>query len=272
MSSSAKSFTYTLVASVVTFGLMSALVTRSSVTKGPGMASFAAAEEPVKKKLPLKYIYLSFDDGPLHGSERIDSIVKAERIKISVFLVGRQLQVSKQLGEYVKMYEENPFVESYNHSYSHANSHYQSYYKDPVQVLNDIIKNEEALKLHFKIVRLPGRNIWRVGNRKRDDGNSGAAAADTLAAHGYTLYGWDLEWRHDPKTGKPTQTADSIARAVESRLEAGGTFTKDHIVLLIHDEMFREELAGNELYQLIRKLRSHENYVFEHLRFYPTKP
>jgi len=48
-------------------------------------------------------------------------------------------------------------------------------------------------------------------------------------------------------------------------------YDKDHIVVLIHDEMFRKKWEESELKQLIDKLRGHENYVFEHIRFYPDK-
>ena len=91
----------------------------------------------------IKYIYLTFDDGPLNGSENIDSVVLAERLKISVFLVGEHAAASKQMGTYYKMYEQNPFVEAYNHSFTHANNKYALFYSNPQNVLADIQKNEQ---------------------------------------------------------------------------------------------------------------------------------
>ena len=42
--------------------------------------------------MPQKqYVYLTFDDGPLDGSQNIDSIILAEKIKISVFLIGSEV-------------------------------------------------------------------------------------------------------------------------------------------------------------------------------------
>jgi peptidoglycan/xylan/chitin deacetylase (PgdA/CDA1 family) len=221
--------------------------------------------------LPPRYIYLSFDDGPLNGSENIDSVILAERLKISVFLVGEHTERSKLLGNYYKLYEQNPFVEAYNHSFSHANGRYELYYSNPQNVLNDIQKNEQLLNLRYKIVRLPGRNMWRIGGRKKDDEISGSAAADLLARNGYKLFGWDIEWQHNSKDGTPVQSVDEMAKEIETRLESGNTFTKDHIVVLIHDEMFRKKWEESELKQLIDKLRVHENYIFEHMRFYPEK-
>ncbi|HEX7903938.1 MAG TPA: polysaccharide deacetylase family protein [Chitinophagaceae bacterium] len=233
--------------------------------------SFRTGSADYHAKESLKYIYLTFDDGPLNGSENIDSIILAERLKVSVFLVGEHAEKSKQLGTYFSMYEQNPFVESYNHSYTHANDKYTLFYSNPQNVLADIQKNEKLLSLKYKIVRLPGRNMWRIGGRKRDDEVSGASSADLLAKSGYKLYGWDIEWQHNAKDGTPIQSVDEMTREIETRLENGNTFTKGHIVVLIHDEMFQKKWEESELKQLIDKLRVHENYVFEHIRFYPDK-
>ncbi len=221
------------------------------------------------QSVPIKYIYLTFDDGPLNGSENIDSVILAERLKISVFLVGEHAELSKQLGTYYKLYEQNPFVESYNHSFTHANDRYLQFYSNPQNVLADIQKNEQTLQLRYKVVRLPGRNIWRIGSRKKDDGVSGSAAADLLAKNGYKLYGWDLEWQHHPKDGTPIQSVNEMEKEIETRLQSGNSFTKDHIVILLHDEMFQKKWEESELKELIDLLRTHENFVFEHIRFYP---
>lgn len=219
----------------------------------------------------LKYIYLTFDDGPLNGSENIDSVILAEHLKISVFLIGEQAEESKRLGSYYKLYEQNPFVEVYNHTYTHANDKYALFYSNPPYVLADVQKNERLLNLRYKIVRLPGRNSWRINDRKKDDGMIGSAAADLLAKNGYKLYGWDIEWQHHSRSGAPVQSVDVMVKEIESRLENGSTFTKNHIVVLIHDEMFQKKWEESELKQLIDKLRTHENYVFEHIRYYPDE-
>lgn len=219
----------------------------------------------------LKYIYLTFDDGPLNGSENIDSVILAERLKISVFIIGEHAEERKRLGNYYKLYEQNPFVEVYNHTYSHANDKYALFYGNPQNVIADIQKNERLLNLHYKIVRLPGRNIWRIDGRKKDDGVMGSAAADLLANNGYKLYGWDIEWQHHSRGGAPVQSVDVMVKEIESRLESGNTFTKNHIVVLLHDEMFQKKWEESELRQLINRLRTHENYIFEHIRYYPDK-
>ena len=217
-----------------------------------------------------KFIYLSFDDGPLNGTENIDSVILAEKLKISVFIIGANAEKSKRLGQYYKMYEENPYVESYNHTYTHGSNKYKKFYRHPEKVLADVEQNEQTLKLKYKIVRLPGRNMWRLDGRKRDDMKSGSAAADLLAQHGYKVVGWDLEWEH-AKNGAPIQSVEQIENEIINRLEQGDTFTRNHIVILLHDEMFQKRWEESELKQLIDRLRNHENLSFEHMRLYPDK-
>lgn len=215
-----------------------------------------------------KYVYLTFDDGPLAGSENIDRIVRAEQIKITVFVVGKAMETSKRLQEYFSLYEKNPYIEVYNHSFSHANNHYAQYYKNPQGVLDDIIKNETQLRLQQKIVRLPGANLWRVGTRKRGGGKKYGPTADLLAAKGYTLVGWDLEWEHNSKTGAPVQSVAAMAEQIATLFETKKLFTPGHLVLLLHDEMFRKNWEENELKQLIAALKQ-KGYILEHLRHYP---
>jgi peptidoglycan/xylan/chitin deacetylase (PgdA/CDA1 family) len=223
-----------------------------------------------KTFIDRQYIYLSFDDGPLNGTENIDSVILAEKLKISVFIIGKNVEESKGLGVYYKLYEENPYVEAYNHTYTHANDKYRKFYRHPDKVLTDVQENERILKLKYKIVRLPGRNMWRLGGRKKDDLKSGSSAADLLAQNGFKVFGWDIEWQHH-KDGSPVQSVERMEQDIINLLNNGNTFTRGHIVILLHDEMFQKKWEESELKQLIDRLRKHENYVFEHLRLYPEK-
>lgn len=231
---------------------------------------------PVQKRINLtkktqqqNIVYLTFDDGPLNGSENIDSVVLAEKLKVSVFLVGAHVQKSRTMENYCKFYTENPFIDEYNHSYTHANDRYQQFYSNTKAVVADVEKNQLFLKLQYKIVRLPGRNMWRVGGRTKDDVKSGSAAADLLAARGYKVIGWDLEWMHNPKTAAPVQTVDEIEHEIENKLKQGETFTPGNIVILLHDEMFQKKWQESELRLLMERLRE-KGYVFEQIRFYPS--
>lgn len=218
-----------------------------------------------------RYIYLTFDDGPLNGSQNINEVALSEQIKINVFVVGMYMEHSKILQEYFKLYEENPFIEIYNHSFSHANENYNSYYKNVQGVLDDILKNEMEYKLNYKIVRLPGRNMWRIGNRKRDDINSGSEAADSLASIGYKLFGWDIQWEHDLENGDPIQSADEMLNKIDYLFDHDKSFTSGHVVVLMHDEMFKKNWEETELRTLVQKIKLKGNYSFEHVKDYPSE-
>jgi len=131
------------------------------------------------------------------------------------------------------------------------------------------LKNQSTLKLQDKIVRLPGRNMWRLDGKSKNDGASGVQTADGLAKLGYKVIGWDLEWAHHAKDGTPVQSVQAIYKQIVNQLESNKTFTKNNIVVLIHDEMFQNKWEESELKQLVDLLRKHYNYIFEQIKFYP---
>jgi len=236
--------------------------------KTPSKRSFSK-QKTIKNKNDKKYIYLTFDDGPLNGSEYIDSVVLAEKIKISVFLVGEHVTMNRTMDNYFKYYEMNPYIDEYNHSYSHANNHYEKFYSNTDLAVSDILKNNQMLKFLYKIVRLPGRNMWRIDGRKKDDVENGSKTADKLQQLGYKVVGWDLEWEHNATAGIPVQSVNEMYNEICRRAESNSTFTPNNVVLLLHDEMFQKKWEESELKQLIDKLRQNKNFEFEQMRFYP---
>ena len=226
------------------------------------------------QKAPLKqqdkcYVYLTFDDGPLNGSENINDIILKEKIKISVFMVGEHVIKDKQMDTYAKYYDQNPYIDEYNHSFTHANNHYEAFYNDVDKSVKDIQYNQTLLKLPYKIVRLPGRNMWRLGGRAKNDVTNGVQTADQLAALGYKVVGWDVEWQHRPADGTPIQTVNEMYNSVQKLCTSDKTFTQNNVVMLIHDEMFQKSWEESELKQLIDLLRANPAYTFEQMRFYP---
>lgn len=214
-------------------------------------------------------IYLTFDDGPLNGSENINDIILKEKIKISVFMVGEHVIKNKQMDTYAKYYDQNPYIDEYNHSFTHANDHYEEFYNNAKKSVNDILYNQTLLKLPYKIVRLPGRNMWRLDGKSKNDVANGIQTADQLAKLGYKVFGWDLEWQHHANDGTPIQSVSEMSKSIGTLCHSGNTFTKNNVVVLIHDEMFQKSWEESELKQLIDLLRANPNYVFEQMRFYP---
>ena len=230
--------------------------------------TLAAQEKPKEPSLPTRTIYLTFDDGPLEGSEDVDEAVRREKTKINVFVVGLNTQYSKRLQKYLLLYEANSWIEVGNHSFSHAHDDYFAFYKNPETVLQDFLKNEKTLHLPNKLARLPGRNMWRLKDRHVDDVKSGSKTADILFTNGFKVFGWDLEWRHDPKSGVPIQTVGDMIDLIEKYFSEKRTVTENHLVILCHDEMFRKSWEESELKQLIDKLRT-KGFNFGHLSEYP---
>jgi peptidoglycan/xylan/chitin deacetylase (PgdA/CDA1 family) len=224
-----------------------------------------------ESSLPQKqYVYLTFDDGPLDGSQNIDSIILAEKIKISVFLIGSEVDGDRDMETYFKYYEDNPYIDEYNHSFTHGNDQYSLFYSNPHKATEDFLKNQKFLKIQYKIIRMPACNTWRFNNRKQDDCETNAVAtADSLAARGFKVYGWDVEWQHHEEDGTPVQSVDEMYRQIMQLLNTSKTFTKNNIVILLHDEMFQRRWEETDLKQLIDRLRKDKNIVFEQMRFYP---
>ena len=217
-----------------------------------------------------QYVYLTFDDGPLDGSQNIDSIILAEKIKISVFLIGSEVDGDRDMETYFKYYEENPYIDEYNHSFTHGNDQYNLFYSNPHKATEDFLKNQKFLKIQYKIIRMPACNTWRFNNKKQNDCETNAVAtADSLAARGFKIYGWDVEWQHHDEDGTPVQSVDEMYRQIMQLLNTNKTFTKNNIVILLHDEMFQRRWEETDLKQLIDRLRKDKNIVFEQLRFYP---
>lgn len=217
---------------------------------------------------PLKYIYLTIDDGPLNGSKYIDSIISNHQIKTNLFVVGNAINGSSRFLKYYKMFQENPYIEIYNHSYSHANNRYLDFYKNPELVLADFEKSQTEFSIVHKIARLPGRNLWQIGERKKNYSQTGFTSAELLSEKGYKIYGWDVEWTYNPKDYTPKKSVDKLIEEIENSYNTCKTFTPNHVVLLMHDQMFAKINDDNNLGKLISKLEEH-NFIFEHLSSYP---
>lgn len=216
----------------------------------------------------LKYIYLTIDDAPLNGSKYIDSVILSQKIKTNLFIVGNSIDGSNRFLRYYKMFQENPYVEIYNHSYSHANNRYIDFYKNPELVLQDFEKNQTEFNIRHKIARLPGRNLWQIGEKKKNYKQTGSTSAELLAKNGYKIYGWDVEWTYNAKDYSPQKNVDELIKEIEASYNSSKTFTPKHVVLLMHDQMFAKVNEKNNLRELISKLKKHD-FVFEYLSSYP---
>lgn len=215
-------------------------------------------------------IYLTFDDGPSSGSRLVNELSQRDSLRINVFLIGRNVCLTDKNRSLFRDYQVNPLVELGNHSYTHAERHYEKYFESPAEVLADFDRNRDSLKLENNFARLPGRNFFRIDSLTRNDISSGAEAADTLATKGYTLFGWDLEWRRRPARGFGLHSGKEMLEIVDKMLETKKTFVPGNLIILLHDSELRDQHFMNELEDFIQRARAEGKYRFENLSAYPS--
>jgi peptidoglycan/xylan/chitin deacetylase (PgdA/CDA1 family) len=210
-------------------------------------------------------IYLTFDDGPSAGSQSVNELCLDENVSINVFLIGRNACLNERSRSLVRDYRANPLVEIGNHSFTHANRKYENFFQEPDAVLADFDRSRDSLRLENGLTRLPGRNFFRLDSLVRNDHNNGGDAADTLAVHGYHVIGWDLEWRRKAGKGFSLHTGEGMLEIVSSMLEKQKTFLPGHIVILLHDQDFRDAHFKSLVEEFIRLARADGRYRFDHL-------
>lgn len=206
----------------------------------------------------MAFIYLTFDDGPLPGTDDVIAVLVAKRAKGTLFMVGDHVQPGWRTQQ-LEAAHTRDYVMVANHSTTHANLRYTEYYRNPRAVFEGFERANGTLRITQRPVRarLPGRNTWRVGsiveNAPTNGGDSGAAA-NLLAAAGYRIYGWDVEW--NMSGGRPSDTVDQVLERIDWVMANGRTRKPGHVVLLSHDKMFRSSNHDRgKLELLIDRLR-----------------
>ena len=227
-------------------------------------AHFAKASSIKKKK-----IYLTFDDGPNRGTYNLLDIILDEHVPVSFFVVGKRVFSCldrQQLWQRMKSVDQ---IELCNHSFFHAKGHYRKYYQSPDSVVKDFEETNEELKLNNTIGRTPGRNIWRVDSLRVTDVAGSAAAADSLQTAGFTLLGWDLEWRFDRKKLSLVLSAQEMMQQVENAFKRNKTRCANNLVILAHDKAFIDPDDSTELRLFLQMLKQRNEYELSLVSDYP---
>ncbi|HCM35795.1 polysaccharide deacetylase family protein [Chryseobacterium sp.] len=215
-----------------------------------------------------RVIYLTFDDGPNQGTENLLKILDKRNVCATAFLVGKHAYGSTRQKKDFELLKQNPLIELANHSFTHAHNKYTDFYRNAESVVHDFDIAKDSLKLHDKIARTPGRNIWRLNNINVTDIKSSTAAADGLKKEGYKVIGWDLEWRPSQKmTLKGSHEA--MLKKVDSIFLNDLEKTSRHLVFLTHDQYLRDTDSINELDLFIEKLQKSNRFVFRKISQYP---
>ncbi|HVV07083.1 MAG TPA: polysaccharide deacetylase family protein [Puia sp.] len=221
---------------------------------------FFAAQTPT--------FYLTVDDGPSKGSRQLYALVDSEQIKVNLFIIGSHAVRTDSAGALFSKWRKDSLMLVCNHSYSHAGGHYRQYYLDPSSVVKDFDLNRDTLRMGNNIARMPGRNYWRLGKTRCGDIPSGMEAADSLAAHGYRVFGWDMEWKCDSLSGGGIMTGREMLARAEKMLRNGQTLFINNMVILLHDPEFADEGFCHEVRVFIRLARE-RGYRIAHLTEYP---
>lgn len=215
------------------------------------------------------YIYLTFDDGPQNGTQACYDLCKQLGVKATFFMVGQHASSPKTKAIVAEIREAYPNFLLCNHSTTHANGHYKYFYQHPEMAKEDFFLAQKTLNVPYKIIRLPGNSAWVL-----KDTIKASHLVDTtcllLDSAGYNVIGWDVEWNFNHKTANPVQKPQRMADVVDSALaKPKRLFTKNHVVILTHDRMFRNPAYTDSLARFITLLKQNPKNVFETIDHYP---
>jgi len=215
-----------------------------------------------------KYLYLSFDDGPLFGTSACISICENENVKASFFQIGlhqSRTKWGKKL--YNRIVSRPDLFLLCNHSFTHTYGQYLQFYNQPDSALADFVYASDVLKTTNNIVRLPGNNGWRTDSIQFSS-KMVRPLLHKLDSAGYNVVGWDIEWNYN-KRGRPIQSAAYMVKMVDSMFAQKAYKTKNHLIVLMHDHMFRNEADSAQLLEFIQLLKAGNQYQLARLDVYP---
>ncbi len=227
-----------------------------------------------------KTIYLTFDDGPLPGTQNVLSVLGQENVPAAMFMVGLHVETIPAGRDLLAQAKSMPLVTVGNHSYSHANNRYRRFYSNTQAVVADMLHANQVLGLTPMVnARLPGRDVFRLPTVSREDLSINVAQwerewldYELVAEAGFYLYGWDFEWVHSDD-GKPVQSVDRLVNEIDHLFQYGRFTQRGKMILLMHDQMFQDQFNGRDnLQSLIRKLKE-RGYAFGDIKNYaPSNP
>lgn len=216
-----------------------------------------------------KKIYLTFDDGPNAGTMHVLNAVMEEQVPVSFFIVAKHTRDSREQNQTWEKLKTTPGIELCNHSFSHAANRYSRFYKDPSQVVADFIRSNDSLHFNNTVARMPGRNAWRIGEIRHTDVKESKAAIDSVYQAGFSVMGWDVEWGFDHQTFVPDADTALLFRRMENLLRDSATKIPGHLVLLAHDQAFRNEEDIILLKAFFASLKKNPDYELLLASHYP---
>jgi peptidoglycan-N-acetylglucosamine deacetylase len=215
---------------------------------------------------PTQIVYLTYDDGPNSGTMNVYNTVKTKEFKATFFLIGSNIDATTTT--VVKTLGKDSDIEIANHCQTHLplvmynglNKNIVDNYQDGSQSISNALE----IKKEYKKIRFPGNNTWRVRDisqtsfGKRWHGLPTWASKDEanlLASKGYSIFGWDLEWKGP---GKITESPDVVIQNIKNNFDENRTKTRNKLILLAHDAMFSSKNDQARLDYMLSKLKEYE--------------
>lgn len=223
----------------------------------------------LQRPVTRKRICLTFDDGPNRGTRNVLEALRSKQMPASFFIVGKHVFDSPEQLQTWKLLLEDTTIELYNHSFSHANNRYEDFYNNPAGVVRDIRLCRDTLKFNNRLVRMPGRNSWRLGKINITDVKKSKPAIDSVHQDGFLIMGWDLQWDHDHRTMQPDPDTAKLLRQIRNQLDAGTSKTPGYLVLLLHDQSFQNQENTAMLLAVLQTLKNNPEYEFITVGKYP---
>ena len=167
-----------------------------------------------------KVCYLTFDDGPTEEvTPQVLDVLKKYDVKATFFMLGKMLNVNRELGK--RVYDEGHLLA--NHSYFHV---YEDLYATSDSFIEEIEKTNQLIKdvtgeEPFKLMRFPGggHNAGSYGAQKQEYKN-------LLKEKGYYFVDWNCL----------NGDAEAALRSPEQLLQrVKETAIGKNIVVLMHD-------------------------------------
>ncbi|MDK0795724.1 polysaccharide deacetylase family protein [Clostridium perfringens] len=203
----------------------------------------------------VKYVFLTFDDGPSNSTEKILNTLKDKDVHGTFFVLGSSIEKDSKRQEYLKeeLKSGNAIA---NHSYSHdfkklypGNKLNIDYFMDEFNKTNDIMQSILGGEFDCRVLRMPGgygtRKYYKDPYLKEFD--------NTLQENGIINVDWNA--LDGDAEGKPYSTEEMLNYVKKT------SKGKNHVVILMHDAAGKEKTV--EILPQIIDYYKNEGYEFK---------
>lgn len=220
-------------------------LTREKVEKEIKLKEITEKERQSKKELNklraekgIKVIYLTFDDGPTHNTTEILKILKKNNIKATFFVVGKNMEMYKQIVDEGHVIAIHSYTHNYKEIYSSVNAFFYDLYR-----LQKAIKEKTGIEA--KVTRFPGGSSTTIASKalKKE-------IINRLTKEGFVYQDWNCDSTDASGNGVPVET-----------LVRKSTCDIREVNLLMHDSATKGTTV-QALQRIIDNYKS-KGYLFE---------